>query len=121
MPIAGVICLGAGFLFGLPALRLEGLYLALATFALAVATPQILKFKGFDHWTGGVQGIHVDPPGAPFGLPLNTDRWTYFFCLIWGIARKICSVDAPPRVDRDPRPPSSSGDDGRRHRALSGR
>jgi branched-chain amino acid transport system permease protein len=41
VPIAGGICLGAGFLFGLPALRLEGLCLALATFALAVATPQI--------------------------------------------------------------------------------
>jgi branched-chain amino acid transport system permease protein len=86
VPIAGVICLGAGFLFGLPVLRLEGPYLALATLALAVATPQILKFKGFDHWTGGVQGIQLDPPAAPFGLPLNTDRWIYYFCLIWGIA-----------------------------------
>jgi branched-chain amino acid transport system permease protein len=86
VPIAGAICLGAGFLFGLPALRLEGLYLALATFALAVATPQILKFKGFDHWTGGVQGIQVAAPAAPFGLPLNTDRWIYYFCLIWTIA-----------------------------------
>jgi branched-chain amino acid transport system permease protein len=85
VPIAGAICLGAGFLFGLPALRLEGLYLALAALALAVATPQILKFKGFDHWTGGVQGIQVDPPGAPFGLPLSTDRWIYYFCLIWTI------------------------------------
>ncbi|MBV9644966.1 MAG: branched-chain amino acid ABC transporter permease [Verrucomicrobia bacterium] len=86
VPIAGAICLGAGFLFGLPALRLEGLYLALATLALAVATPQILKFKGFDHWTGGVQGIQVDPPAVPFGFPLNTDRWIYYFCLIWTIA-----------------------------------
>jgi branched-chain amino acid transport system permease protein len=86
VPLAGVICLVAGFLFGRPALRLEGLYLALATLALAVATPQILKFKGFEYWTGGVQGIHVDPPSAPFGLPLNTDRWTYYFCLIWTIA-----------------------------------
>jgi branched-chain amino acid transport system permease protein len=85
VPIAGAVCLGAGFLFGLPALRLEGLYLALATFALAVATPQILKFKGFDHWTGGVQGIQVDAPSAPFGLPLNTDRWVYYFCLLWAI------------------------------------
>ena len=51
--------------------RLEGLYLALATLALAVATPQILKFKGFDYWTGGVQGIQLDPPAAPFGLPIN--------------------------------------------------
>ncbi len=86
VPIAGVICLGAGFLFGLPALRLEGLHLALATLALAVATPQILKFKGFDPWTGGVQGIQVGPPAVPFGLPLNTDRWIYYFCLIWTIA-----------------------------------
>jgi branched-chain amino acid transport system permease protein len=86
VPIAGAICLGAGFLFGLPALRLEGLYLALATFALAVATPQILKFKGFGHWTSGVQGIQVDAPSVPFGLPLNTDRWIFYFCLIWTIA-----------------------------------
>src|ERR1700747_3499435 len=39
IPVAGALCLGVGFLFGLPALRLEGLYLALATFALPVATP----------------------------------------------------------------------------------
>ena len=44
---AGVLCLVAGFLFGIPALRLEGLYLALATFALALAIPQILKY--FEH------------------------------------------------------------------------
>jgi branched-chain amino acid transport system permease protein len=86
VPIAGAICLGAGFLFGLPALRLEGPYLALATFALAVAIPQLLKFKGFDPWTGGVQGIQFDPPAAPLGLPLNTDRWLYYFCLIWTVA-----------------------------------
>jgi branched-chain amino acid transport system permease protein len=91
VPIAGAICLGAGFLFGLPALRLEGLYLALATVALAVATPQILKFKGFDYWTGGVQGIQVGSPAAPFGLPLNTDRWIYYFCLIWTIALFIAA------------------------------
>jgi branched-chain amino acid transport system permease protein len=89
VPIAGAISLGVGFLFGLPALRLEGLYLALGTFALAVATPQILKFRGFDYWTGGVQGIQVNAPVAPFGLPLNTDRWLFFFCLIWTIALLI--------------------------------
>ncbi len=49
IPIAGFVCLVAGFLFGLPALRLEGLYLALATFALGVAMPQILKHKGLEH------------------------------------------------------------------------
>jgi branched-chain amino acid transport system permease protein len=85
VPTAGVICLVAGFLFGLPALRLEGLYLALATFALAVATPQILKFKAWEQWTGGVQGINLDKPDAPIGLPLNTDQWLYFFTLFWTV------------------------------------
>jgi ABC-type branched-subunit amino acid transport system permease subunit len=59
IPAAGAVCLVAGFLFGLPALRLEGLYLAVATLALAVATPQILKHKALEHWTGGVQGIVI--------------------------------------------------------------
>ena len=44
LPISGAVCLLVGFLFGLPALRLEGLYLALATFALGVSLPQLLKY-----------------------------------------------------------------------------
>ena len=67
--MAGVLCLVVGFLFGIPALRLEGLYLALATFALALAVPQILKY--FEHWTGGSQGIVLSKPEAPFGLPAH--------------------------------------------------
>ncbi len=81
LPAAGLVCLVVGFLFGLPALRLEGLYLALATFALAVATPQLLKYKLIEHWTGGVQGIVIIKPDAPFSLPLNPDQWLYYFTL----------------------------------------
>ncbi|BBK38120.1 branched-chain amino acid ABC transporter permease [Allostella sp. ATCC 35155] len=81
IPVAGFVCLGAGYLFGLPALRLEGLYLALATFALALATPQLLKWKHLEEWTGGVQGIVILKPDAPFGLPLDQDQWLYFFTL----------------------------------------
>jgi len=69
-----VVCLVFGFLFGVPALRLQGIYLALATFSLAVATPQILKFTPLEHWTGGVQGIVIIKPDAPFGLPLSPDQ-----------------------------------------------
>ncbi|MSQ54249.1 MAG: branched-chain amino acid ABC transporter permease [Betaproteobacteria bacterium] len=79
IPVAAVVCLVAGFLFGLPALRLEGLYLALATFSLALAVPQILKY--FEHWTGGSQGLVLNKPDAPLGLPLNPDQWLYFFTL----------------------------------------
>jgi branched-chain amino acid transport system permease protein len=79
IPVAGVICLIVGFLFGRPALRLEGLYLALATFSLALAVPQILKY--FEHWTGGSQGIVLNKPKAPFGLRLTEDQWLYWFTL----------------------------------------
>jgi branched-chain amino acid transport system permease protein len=79
IPTAGILCLVIGFLFGRPALRLEGLYLALATFALALAAPQILKY--FEHWTGGSQGIVLSKPKAPFRLPLSEDQWLYFLTL----------------------------------------
>ena len=79
LPVAGVLCLVVGFLFGRPALRLEGLYLALATFALALSVPQILKY--FEHWTGGSQGIVLSKPKAPLGLRLNEDQWLYFMTL----------------------------------------
>jgi len=81
IPVAGAVCMVAGFLFGLPALRLEGLYLALATFALGVATPQLLKYHLLEKWTGGVKGIVIMKPSPPFGLPLNPDQWLYFFTL----------------------------------------
>ena len=85
IPIAGAVCLVAGFLFGLPALRLEGLYLALATFALGVAMPQILKHKSLEHWTGGVQGIVIIKPDPPEWLKLSQDQWLYFFTLAWTV------------------------------------
>jgi branched-chain amino acid transport system permease protein len=86
VPAAGAVCLLAGFLFGLPALRLEGLYLALATFALGVSMPQLLKYHHLEKWTGGVQGIVIAKPEAPAFLPaigihLNQDQWLYFFVL----------------------------------------
>jgi len=95
--IAGAVCFGAGFLFGLPALRLGGLYLALATFALAEATPQLLKFKAFDAYTGGVQGLLLAKPKAPLGMPLTRDQWLYFVCvacaipLFWAAANLVNS------------------------------
>jgi len=79
IPAAGLVCLVVGFLFGRPALRLEGLYLALATFSLALAVPQILKY--FEHWTGGSQGIVLSKPKAPLHLPLTEDQWLYFLTL----------------------------------------
>jgi branched-chain amino acid transport system permease protein len=84
LPIAAASSAAVGFLVGFPALRLGGLYLALTTFALAVAVPQILKMNALEDFTGGVQGLTTDKPGAPFGLPLTSDQWIYLFTLAVG-------------------------------------
>jgi branched-chain amino acid transport system permease protein len=86
LPIAFVVCFGFGFLVGFPALRLAGHYLALATFALALAVPQLLKYKQIEGITGGVQGIVLSKPEPPFSFrfldqPFSADRWLYFFTL----------------------------------------
>lgn len=91
LPAAGTICFVVGFLFGLPALRLEGVYLALATFALAVVTPQLFKLSPFEPWTAGVTGITLTKPDAPFGLPLDQDQWLYLFTLAIGAAAYVCA------------------------------
>src|SRR5271163_3262325 len=93
LPVAGVICFAFGFLFGQPALRLSGVYLALATFALATAMPQLLKLGYFEYWTGGVQGLVVDKPDAPFGLPMSQDMWLYYFTLAVSMAIYVASVN----------------------------
>jgi len=91
LPVAGAVCLVAGFLFGLPALKLEGLYLALATFALGVSLPPLLKHHHLEQWTGGVQGISILKPDSPeilteLGIVLNQDQWLYFFTLAVTVA-----------------------------------
>jgi branched-chain amino acid transport system permease protein len=80
---AGIVCFIGGFLFGLPALRLDGLYLALATFALAVAMPQLLRYEHFEGFTGGVQGIDLFKPDSPVAF-LSSDQWLYYFVLLVG-------------------------------------
>jgi branched-chain amino acid transport system permease protein len=104
IPIAGVVTGLVGFVFGVPALRLSALYLALATFALAVVTPSLIKRP--TDLTGGVQGILVnqpDPPGwasnlysAVTGSAMTSEQWIYYvalFCalilfwLAWNLVR----------------------------------
>jgi len=79
LPVSAAICGALGWGVGFPALRLGGLYLALTTFALAVAVPQVLKHDALERWTGGVQGVFIAKPDAPFGLPLSADQWMYLF------------------------------------------
>jgi branched-chain amino acid transport system permease protein len=93
IPIAGLLTGVVGFLFGVPALRLSALYLALATFALAVVTPSLIKRPA--GLTGGVQGILVaqpDPPGfvgslysSITGTAMTSEQWIYYVTLFFAL------------------------------------
>jgi branched-chain amino acid transport system permease protein len=94
LPAAGVVCFAAGFLFGVPALRLRGLYLALVTLGLAIALPQLIK--RFDGLTEGTQGLVVAQPESPSWLPLEDDQFLFLltllvaavmFLLAWNLTR----------------------------------
>ena len=92
IPLAGLAAGLVGFLIGLPALRLSGLYLALATFAFAVSMPSLLKkFSGI---TGGGQGLRPieDAPlqitglsGTVTVLGHSVTQNDFLYYLSWGL------------------------------------
>lgn len=57
LPLAVVLGAVAGFVFAFPSRRLSGIYLAVATMALALALPEILI--GFEKITGGFEGLYI--------------------------------------------------------------
>ena len=81
VPIAGLVAGLVGFAFGFPALRLAGVSLALATFAVAVSLPSVAK--RFEDVTGGGGGLILPLPTTPFGLDVSAPRWLYYQTWIW--------------------------------------
>jgi branched-chain amino acid transport system permease protein len=77
---AGLVAGLAGYLFGFPALKLSGLYLALATFALALSASPVIK--NFGDLTNGHDGIVLPQPVDPTGLGLTTEQWVYYLSLV---------------------------------------
>jgi branched-chain amino acid transport system permease protein len=94
IPIAALVTGIVGFLFGIPALRLGGISLALATLAVAVSFPILMK--RFDEVTGGGGGLNLNLPTTPFGWDISTRHWLYYeawitagivFVLAWLLVR----------------------------------
>jgi len=54
---------------------------ALMSYALAIAFPQLLRWRVIERWTGGVQGLYLDPPAAPLQI-VNVDRWGLLLALV---------------------------------------
>jgi branched-chain amino acid transport system permease protein len=66
LPAAAIVGFVAGVIVGLPALRFHGVYLALTTFAVALAVPQLAK--NYPNFTGGTEGL---------ALPTHSGLWLY--------------------------------------------
>ena len=90
IPIAALVCGLFGIAIGAVALRLESVYLALATFALAASVSPLLK--RFKHLTGGVQGISMPTAHTPQALQHVIPNETWFYYLTWGIAAVLFAI-----------------------------
>jgi branched-chain amino acid transport system permease protein len=73
VPVAAAAAFVVGVIVGIPALRLSGVYLALATFAVALVVPALAN--KYTHFSGGRDGIL---------LPIRTGHWSYVAA--WSIA-----------------------------------
>jgi hypothetical protein len=120
MPVfLAVLCAGlatgvVGFLIGVPALRLSGPYLAIATLALVIVLPQILKHDLLDQWTGGVMGISLQTPHTPdsLGDRVTDDQWLYLrmysarclmMAMAWALPAAVSAVRSSPCATGDRR------------------
>ncbi len=100
LPIAGLVAALFGFLLGIPALRMEGPYLAIATLGFGIAVEQILGMLKF---TGGRMGLHC-PTFKIFGytldtditcgsLVLSTDKQIYFLIMIVTVISTLFAIN----------------------------
>jgi branched-chain amino acid transport system permease protein len=80
VPLAAAVTFVIGLAFGIPAVRLRGLYLALVTLALAVAVGPVIKRA--EPITGGVSGLSAPQPPVPGWLGLDPDQWLYLLSLV---------------------------------------
>ena len=76
--LAAIVAGLSGIIVGMPALRMTGVYLTIATLAFALIIQEV--FNQWDRVTGGLKGKAVDKVVA-FGVPLGGDVPFYFLCL----------------------------------------
>lgn len=90
IPLAGVVAAIMGVGFGLPSLRIRGLYLVIAT----LAAQFLLNFV-FVHWqsvTNGDAGLTVQP-ATIFGYPLNNETRAYYLILFCDVAMTAFAIN----------------------------
>ncbi|MBL4588164.1 branched-chain amino acid ABC transporter permease, partial [Candidatus Babeliales bacterium] len=90
IPLAGVATAAVGLLFGIPAARIKGLYLAIAT----LASQFILEdfYARADWFSGGSSGIAANYVNV-FGLELDDDKKYYYLVLFWLVIALIAGAN----------------------------
>ncbi len=81
LPLAGVFSGVVGAIVAIPAVKMSGIYLAIATMAFGIMTEDIIIL--LEHWTGGVEGVFT-PAIVIFGLEIDryaTPGYFYWLCL----------------------------------------
>jgi branched-chain amino acid transport system permease protein len=81
LPLAALVAFGAGYGLGRITARHSIWTQALIGYAVAIAFPQLLRWRLVEQWTGGVQGLYVDPPTPPLAF-LSNDRWMFVLSLV---------------------------------------
>lgn len=88
IPLAGFFTMGVGMMFGMPAARIKGLYLAIATLAAQFIIEDF--FARAEWFSGGSAGSMAEPLTL-FGFAFDTDQSFYYvalfalvFMFIWG-------------------------------------
>ena len=76
---AGALAASVGFVVGLPALRVKGIYLGMATLSFGFIVEEVLA--RWESVTGGNAGLHVKAPQM-MGWKLDTGTEFYFLCLV---------------------------------------
>lgn len=90
IPLAGLMTTATGMIFGVPATRIKGLYLAIATLAAQFILEDF--FIRAEWFTGGAYGA-VAEPASIFGFVLNTDQSYYYLVLGWFLLLSLAAVN----------------------------
>jgi len=93
---AGIVALLTGIGCGLPAMRLKGHYLAVATLAFSVAVPPIAN--RWTSLTGGSSGLDMGLIVVPTWAPLAPDAYLF----LWAVGLTALALMAANRVARSP-------------------
>ncbi len=87
---AGLLAAAVGMVVGLPALRVKGIYLGMATLAFGFIVEEILA--RWEHLTGGNAGLMVNYPSL-FGWELDSTNEFYFLCLVVAVLATLTIVN----------------------------